>query len=99
MVEREYKQLSCRETGMDCDFLVRAATENEVMRLATEHACEVHKICEITPEFRDKMTHLIRNIWCREKQCGYPPKETEVPYCAEEVDAIDAPERLLFSST
>ncbi len=80
MAEKEYKQLSCRETGMDCDFLVRAETEAEVMRLAGEHACQVHKICEITPEFRDKMTKSIRNIWCRDGQCGYAPKEKEGPY-------------------
>jgi predicted small metal-binding protein len=80
MVEREYKQLSCREIGMDCDFLVRAATEDEAMRLATEHACEAHQICEITPEFRDKLTTSIRNIWCHEEKCGYAPNEMEVPY-------------------
>ncbi len=80
MQGKEYKELSCRYVGIDCDFLVRAETEDEVMRLASEHAREVHKICEITPEFRDKMTHSIRHIWCGGEQCGYAPKGIELPY-------------------
>jgi len=80
MSEKAYKQICCRETGMDCDFMVRAGTEDEAMRLASEHACEIHKICVITPEVRHKMAHAIRNIWCAGGQCGYMPKEGEIPY-------------------
>jgi len=80
MAKREYKQLSCREMGMDCDFLVRAEGRDEVMRLATEHACEDHNLCEITPEFKDKLSKSTRDIWCDEQKCGYAPKETEGPY-------------------
>jgi predicted small metal-binding protein len=31
MAQKEYKQLSCRDAGADCDFLVRAETEEVVM--------------------------------------------------------------------
>jgi predicted small metal-binding protein len=33
MPGKEYKELSCRYVGMDCDFLVRAETEDEVLNL------------------------------------------------------------------
>ncbi len=80
MAEREYKQLSCREIGIDCDFLVRAATKDEVIRLATEHACEDHKICEITPVFRDKLRSSIQDIWCDEEKCSQTFWKAEAPY-------------------
>jgi len=41
MAQREYKQLSCRDLGADCDFLVRSEKEDEVMNLVNEHACRV----------------------------------------------------------
>ncbi len=80
MVWKEYKQLSCRELGMDCDFLVRATTKDEVMRLATEHACEDHKICEISPEFKDKLSNSIQDIWCDREKCDQAYWEAEAPY-------------------
>jgi predicted small metal-binding protein len=80
MGRREYKQFGCREIGMDCDFLVRSATRDQVMRLATEHACEDHQICKITPEFRDKLSSQIQDIWCDGEKCSQPHWETEAPY-------------------
>jgi predicted small metal-binding protein len=46
MAFKEYKQISCRDFGADCDFLVRAESEDEVSALATEHACRVHSKCQ-----------------------------------------------------
>ncbi len=59
MAKREYKQLSCRDAGADCDFLVRAETEEEVLRVAADHACRIHGKCEIPP---DKIRPLIKNV-------------------------------------
>ena len=61
MVGKEYKQLSCREAGKECDFFVRAETEEEVAKLASDHLCRVHHICEMT--FERKKT-LIKSVWC-----------------------------------
>jgi len=64
MAQKEYKELSCRDTGADCDFLVRAETAEEAVSIASEHGCRVHNVCEITPEERDRMNSLMRSVWC-----------------------------------
>jgi len=61
MAQREYKQLSCRQAGADCDFLVRAETEEEVMAVAAGHAAR-HGIREVTPELKAKMQSLIKTV-------------------------------------
>jgi len=68
MAQREYKQLSCRDPGVNCDFLVRAETGEEVMSLASEHACRAHQMCTITPEMKGKMQSLTKSVWC-DKEC------------------------------
>jgi predicted small metal-binding protein len=72
MAQRIYKQLSCREVGADCDFLVRSENEDEVISLASEHACRSHNICEITPELKAKMQSSIKSVWC-EGSCRDTP--------------------------
>jgi len=64
MAQKEYKELSCRDTGADCDFLVRAETAEEAISVASEHGCRIHNVCEITPEARDRMYSLTRSVWC-----------------------------------
>ena len=64
MAQKEYKELSCRDSGADCDFLVRAETGEEVISLASEHGCRVHQVCEITPEDRDRMNSFMRSVRC-----------------------------------
>jgi predicted small metal-binding protein len=59
MAKKEYKQLSCRDGGADCDFLVRAETEEEVLKVATDHACRVHGKCDLPQE---KIRPLIKNV-------------------------------------
>jgi predicted small metal-binding protein len=63
MAQKQYKQLSCREAGADCDFLVRAETEDEVLTVAAGHGSRVHGITEITPEMKSKMNSLIKTVW------------------------------------
>jgi predicted small metal-binding protein len=75
MVQTEYKQLSCRDLGEDCDFLVRAEKEDEVMSVVTEHRCRAHGRCEITPELKDKMRLSMRNVCCA-GQCYDAPRIT-----------------------
>lgn len=38
----EYKELSCKDCGLDCDFFVRARTVQEVVDQSAVHAREVH---------------------------------------------------------
>jgi predicted small metal-binding protein len=36
------KELSCREAGNDCDFMVRSEKEDELIEMVQQHAREVH---------------------------------------------------------
>jgi predicted small metal-binding protein len=62
MASREYKQLTCRDFGADCDFLVRAETEEKAIKIASDHARRVHGKCEISREMKDQMRSLIKNV-------------------------------------
>jgi predicted small metal-binding protein len=44
------KVIRCRDVGFECDGVIRAETEEEAVRLAGQHAREVHGVEEITPE-------------------------------------------------
>ena len=75
MAQREYKQLSCRDLGTDCDFLVRAEKEDEVITLLSEHFCLAHGRCEITPELKNKMQVPIKSVCCA-GECYDAPRMT-----------------------
>jgi predicted small metal-binding protein len=53
------KVLNCRDAGFDCNKVIMADNENEVMRQAAEHAREVHGM-EVTPEMAQEIKSLIR---------------------------------------
>ena len=55
------KVLRCRDVGMDCDFEVRAETEEEILKKAAEHASKDHNITEIPPEVVEKIREVIRD--------------------------------------
>ena len=44
------KVLRCRDVGMDCDFVARADTEDEILKKAAEHAAAKHDMKEIPEE-------------------------------------------------
>lgn len=41
------KTLSCKEAGMNCDFVARGKTEEEVLAQAMSHARLVHNLKEV----------------------------------------------------
>jgi predicted small metal-binding protein len=53
------KTLKCRDVGFDCDAVVQAETEEEVLQQAAIHAREVHNT-EVTPEMAEQIKPLIR---------------------------------------
>ena len=53
------KVLKCRDVGMDCNFEVRAKTEEEILKKAAEHAKTVHNMKEITKEVVEKVRAVI----------------------------------------
>jgi predicted small metal-binding protein len=62
MAQKEYRQLSCRDAGSDCDFLVRAETEDEVFTVAAGHGSRVHGMTELTPELKNKIKSMIKTV-------------------------------------
>jgi predicted small metal-binding protein len=57
------KELSCRDFKSDCDFTVRAKTDDEILNQCQVHACSVHGKCDNSPETREKIRSHIRAVW------------------------------------
>lgn len=55
------KVVSCRDVGMDCDFVARGGTEEELLRNAAEHGKAEHGMTEIPPEVIERVKSLIRD--------------------------------------
>jgi predicted small metal-binding protein len=55
------KELICRDVGFDCQAIVRADSEEEVMAQAAVHAREVHGLQQIDPETEQKMRMQIHD--------------------------------------
>jgi predicted small metal-binding protein len=54
------KVIRCRDAGVDCDFVARGETEEELFRQALEHGKTYHGMKEISKDLQDKMRTLIR---------------------------------------
>jgi len=54
------KVISCRDAGVDCDFVARGETEEELFRNALEHGRKFHGMKEIPKDLQEKMRKLIR---------------------------------------
>jgi predicted small metal-binding protein len=62
--ERRYemaKVLRCRDVGMDCDFVARADSEEEILKKAAEHAATTHDMKEIPEEVLSQVRASIRD--------------------------------------
>jgi len=55
------KELSCREMGVDCDFVARGKTVDEVLQQAAEHGRKAHNMQQLSPEIVAKARTLIRD--------------------------------------
>ena len=56
------KRLSCRDVGVDCDFVACGKTEEEIFQKAAEHAKADHNMSEIPKELYDKARAAIREV-------------------------------------
>lgn len=54
------KTLHCSDAGFDCKAVVKAATEEEVLQQAAEHARTVHGVT-VTPELAAQIRTLIQD--------------------------------------
>jgi predicted small metal-binding protein len=55
------KVLRCRDVGFDCDSVIRAETEEEILRQAAEHAKTVHNLSQISEQAVEKIRAVIRD--------------------------------------
>lgn len=55
------KVLRCRDVGFDCDGVIRAETEEEILKKAAEHAQTVHNLKELSEEVVEKVRAAIRD--------------------------------------
>jgi predicted small metal-binding protein len=55
------KTLTCRDVGVDCDFVAERRTEQEVMEKAAQHARADHGFTDIPPELVDKVKAAIHD--------------------------------------
>jgi len=56
------KMLRCRDVGVDCDGVIRAETEEELMGKVAEHAKTAHGITKISPELAAKVKAAIKEV-------------------------------------
>jgi predicted small metal-binding protein len=55
------KILRCNDIGLDCDFVAKADTEEEILRQAAEHAAATHDMEEIPEDALAKVRAAIRD--------------------------------------
>ena len=54
------KTVSCREVGVDCDFVAKGNTEQEVLQQCAEHARKEHGMTELPADLAEKVRGAIR---------------------------------------
>ena len=59
---KEYKELSCREVGVDCDFKAEAETVEEVIQRCIDHAVDMHDMKGFGRELYAKMLAHVRSV-------------------------------------
>jgi len=55
------KELRCQDVGFNCEGVIQADSEDEVMAQATMHAKEVHGIDPMDAETEQKIRSVIRD--------------------------------------
>jgi predicted small metal-binding protein len=56
------KRLSCKDAGVDCDFVICAKTEDEIFKKAKQHAKEAHGMSDIPKDLYVKARSAIRDV-------------------------------------
>ncbi len=55
------KVLRCSDVGFECEAVIRAETEEEVLKKAAEHVQSVHNLKEISDEVVEKVRAAIQD--------------------------------------
>lgn len=55
------KEIRCADVGMDCDFVARAESTDQLMKQVVVHAAEAHGITEVSDELAAKVQSVMRD--------------------------------------
>lgn len=55
------KLVRCRDVGFDCDGVVRAETEEEILKQVAAHARSVHNLNTVSEEVVAKVRQVMRD--------------------------------------
>ena len=55
------KVIRCREVGFDCDGVLRAESEEELLTAVAEHAKDAHGVEQVSDDMFRKVKSLIRD--------------------------------------
>ena len=55
------KMLSCKDVGVDCDFVIHGQDEADILRQAAEHAKGCHQNVQMTPAVQAKIRSVIKD--------------------------------------
>jgi predicted small metal-binding protein len=55
------KVVHCRDVGFDCEGVVRAETEEEVLAQVAAHAKSVHNLDTVTDEIVEQVRRVMRD--------------------------------------
>lgn len=58
---RMAKIVTCRDVGVDCDFVAKGETEQEVLKQCAEHARTAHGMTELPSDLATKVRGAIRD--------------------------------------
>jgi len=56
------KTICCRDVGVDCDFVAKADTLDELMQMTAKHAKEAHGFDSIPAEMVPAVQAAIRDV-------------------------------------
>jgi predicted small metal-binding protein len=52
----------CRDVGYDCDGVVKADTEEELLQQVAEHAKSAHGMEEVTADVVEKVKSVVKEV-------------------------------------
>ena len=68
------KTLSCKDVGVDCDFVIHGKDEADVLKQAAAHAKGCHTGIQMTPQVQAKVRAAIKeeggSSCCGGSSCG-----------------------------
>jgi len=56
------KRISCRDVGVECDFVATGKTDDEVMKACAEHGKTAHNMDNLPPDLVAKVKAGIKEV-------------------------------------